>query len=72
MHLHWLELYFQLPIKTLEKHSNLETNERAETQSTCECVWGLPSLPVPWHLKLYLSQKAKDKGPQRWERVSAT
>ena len=69
MHLHWLELYFQLPIKTLEKHSNLETNERAETQSTCGSVRGLPSLPVPWRLKLHLLQKAKDKGPQRWGRV---
>lgn len=41
-----------------------------ETQSTCERVWGLPSQPVPLHSKLHLFQKAKDKGPKRWEKVS--
>lgn len=48
IHLHWLELYFQLPIKTPEKQSNLETNDcvRKHREHLQMGSWVMPYLFV--------------------------
>lgn len=73
MHLHWLELYFQLPIKAQEKHSNLETNDcvRKQREHLQNGLWGTPYLFVAIVLKsASFPEKLKTRVPRGGEKVT--
>lgn len=71
MYLHWLELCFQLPVKALQKHSNLETNGcvRKHTQPL---QMGLGVRPICSNCAqiCIFSRKTKNKGSKRQDKVT--